>query len=199
MSLHDPFGHFKHKLWLKKGLGVNLSNCQFDSWPLKVRNHPNFFMWRWRVTYRWKYLDEGYNFVLDLISIRGLHAKLWGPKVVRVWIVGILGLPGQNVIWVLVLLPCTKYIIRVKVVASPKSGPWWVLWIRVRSWLVLASEVLQLCTNQLVVWFVQVRVSDWLLIIFPSLIPELQHVPLTPKCCEPGIMPQPLTLLLFSR
>jgi hypothetical protein len=46
-----------------------------------------------------------------------------------------------------------EYTIRGKVVASPKSGPWWVLWIRVCPWLVLAPKVLQLCTNQLVVWF----------------------------------------------
>jgi hypothetical protein len=24
MGLHDPFGHFKHKLWPKEGLGVKL-------------------------------------------------------------------------------------------------------------------------------------------------------------------------------
>jgi hypothetical protein len=36
-----------------------------------------------------------------------------------------------------------------KVVASPKSGPWWVLWVRGCPWLVLAPKVLQLCTNHL--------------------------------------------------
>jgi hypothetical protein len=44
------------------------------------------------VTYFWKDLDKGYNFSLDLISIRGLHAKLWAPKVVGVPVVGISGL-----------------------------------------------------------------------------------------------------------
>ncbi len=44
------------------------------------------------MTYCWKALDEGYNFALDLISIRGLHKKLWGPKVAGVPILGILGL-----------------------------------------------------------------------------------------------------------
>jgi hypothetical protein len=44
------------------------------------------------VTYHWKALDEGYNFALDLISIKGLHAKLWAPKVVGVLAVGISGL-----------------------------------------------------------------------------------------------------------
>jgi hypothetical protein len=52
------------------------SNWQFDYWPLKVRNRPDFLMFRWRVTYRWKALDEGYNFALYLISIQGLHATL---------------------------------------------------------------------------------------------------------------------------
>ncbi len=47
----------------------------------------------------------------------------------------------------------TEYIIRGKVVASPKFGLWWVLWIQVYSWLVLTPKVFQLCTNQLVVWF----------------------------------------------
>ncbi len=29
-------------------------------------------------------MDKGYNFVLNLVSIEGLHTKLWGPKVARV-------------------------------------------------------------------------------------------------------------------
>jgi hypothetical protein len=38
-------------------------------------------MCRWRETYHWKALDESYNFALDLISIKGVHTKLLGPKV----------------------------------------------------------------------------------------------------------------------
>jgi hypothetical protein len=34
--------------------------------------------------YRWNALNEGYNFALDLISIGGLHTKLWAPKVARI-------------------------------------------------------------------------------------------------------------------
>jgi hypothetical protein len=48
---------------------------------------------RWRATYFWKALDKSYNFALDLISIGGLHTKLWGPKVMRVSTLGISGLP----------------------------------------------------------------------------------------------------------
>jgi hypothetical protein len=53
---------------------------------LKVENRPNFFAFRWRVTYQWKDLNEGYNFALDLTSVGGLHIKLWAPKVVEVLI-----------------------------------------------------------------------------------------------------------------
>jgi hypothetical protein len=54
-----------------------------------------------------------------------------------------LGIPRQNDIWVLVLWPCTKYTIRGKVMASPKFGPCWVLWICVYVWFVCASR----CSN----------------------------------------------------
>jgi len=50
-------------------------------------------MCRWCAIYHWKALDEGYNFVLGLISIKGLHAKLWALKVAGIPIVRISGLP----------------------------------------------------------------------------------------------------------
>jgi hypothetical protein len=68
------------------------SNWQFDSQLLKVSSRPNFLACRWCVIYRWKYLDKGYNFSLDLISIKGLHTKLWTPKVAGVSTLGISGL-----------------------------------------------------------------------------------------------------------
>ncbi len=69
------------------------SNWQFDSRPLKVGNRPDFVTCTQRATYRWKALDKGYNFSLDLITIRGLHAKLCASKVARVLVVKISGLP----------------------------------------------------------------------------------------------------------
>jgi len=45
------------------------------------------------VTYNWKALDEGYNFASNLISIGGLHTKLWGSKDVEIPTLGISGLP----------------------------------------------------------------------------------------------------------
>ncbi len=109
-----------------------------------------------------------------------------------------LGDPGQNAIWVLVPWPSIKYTIRGKVVASPKSGAWWILWVWVCPWFVLTPKVFKLCTKQLFVWFVQVHVSIWLLVILPNLIPELQHTPLPPKCYEPKSVPKLLTISLFS-
>jgi hypothetical protein len=72
------------------------SNWQFNSQPLKVKNQPDSLSCRWRATYHWKALNEGYNFSLDFISIKGLHAKLYGPKVAKV---PTLTISGQNAIW----------------------------------------------------------------------------------------------------
>jgi hypothetical protein len=62
----------------------------------KVKNRLDFIACRWHATYYWKALDKGYNFALDLISIRGLHVKLWASKVARVIILRILGLPCER-------------------------------------------------------------------------------------------------------
>jgi len=72
---------------------------------------------------------------------------------------------GQNDIWVHAPWPNIENIIRRKVVASPKSRLWWVLWICVCMWFIYAPKVLQLCTNQLVVWFVHVYVIIDLLVV----------------------------------
>jgi hypothetical protein len=157
MGSHDPFAYINTNYGQKKGWE---SNCQFDFWPLKVRNRPNFFTCRWHATYHWKDLDKDYNFVWDFTSIKGLHTKLWASKVAGIPISGILGLLKQNDIWVLAPWPGTKNTIRGKVVASPKCGPWWFLWVYVCPWFVRAPKMLWLCTNQLIVWFVEVRVNN---------------------------------------
>jgi hypothetical protein len=57
------------------------SNCQFDSWLVKVENRhlPNLRMES--ATWRWKNLDEGYKFGSDLVAIRPGSRELWAPKV----------------------------------------------------------------------------------------------------------------------
>ncbi len=109
MGSHDPFGYLKHKLWSNERSEVKLPQ------PLKVGNRPDLLACRWHGTYFWKALDKGYNFASKLISIKGLHKKLWASKVTKV--------PRQNDIWVLVPWLGIKNIIRGKVVASLKSGP----------------------------------------------------------------------------
>ncbi len=54
-----------------------------------------------------------------------------------------LQIPGQIDIRVLVLWPGIMYPIRGKVVAFPKFGSWWVLWICVCSWIIRALR----CSN----------------------------------------------------
>jgi hypothetical protein len=75
------------------------------------------------VTYHWKAFDKAYNFASNLITIGGLHAKLWASIVVRILVVGISGLTGQKAIWMWPPWRGAEYTIR-KVVASPKFGLW---------------------------------------------------------------------------
>jgi hypothetical protein len=144
------------------------SNWQFDSRPLKVDNRPDFLTCRWHATYCWKVLNEGYNFASNLISIRGLHTKLWTPKVgtkvAGVPTLRILGLPlgSRRTKWHLGAGPVAKHRVyykgegggfpQVRAVVS-LMNPWLPM---VRP----CTKVLQLHTNQLVAWFVQVHVSD---------------------------------------
>jgi hypothetical protein len=53
------------------------SNCQFDSRPLKVGNRPLFDVASRSATWRWKALEETYNFGLDLVSIQVWGEELW--------------------------------------------------------------------------------------------------------------------------
>jgi hypothetical protein len=52
------------------------SNWQFDSRPLKVKNRPLSDVCSRSATWRWKALDESYNFGLNLVPIRALGEKL---------------------------------------------------------------------------------------------------------------------------
>jgi hypothetical protein len=130
------------------------SNWQFDSRPLKVDNRPDFLACRWCATYRWKALDKGYNFALDIISIGGLHTKLWCFKVAGVSTLTISGLSLGS--------PKTKShldvgpVERQRVYYKGEGGGFPQVWAVVSLmspsclWFVLAPKVLQLCTNHFV-------------------------------------------------
>jgi hypothetical protein len=64
--------------------------------PLKVKNRLDLLTFKWHAIYFWKVLDKGYNFALNITSIRGLHKTLRVFKVAKVPILKILELPGQN-------------------------------------------------------------------------------------------------------
>jgi len=120
----------------------------------KVRNRLDLLICRRRATYRWKALDEGYNFVSDYISIRGMFTKLWGSKFAGVPTWAISGLPLESL--------GTKShldvgpVERCKVYYKGEGGEF----PQVRAvvslvclccmWLILASKVFQLRTNHLV-------------------------------------------------
>jgi hypothetical protein len=164
------------------------SNCQFDSRPQKVGNRPDLLSCRGRATYRWKALDESYNFALDCTSIGCLLAKLWGSKVVGVRAGGISGLPLGS--------PGKKSHLDVAFVKSyivyykgeggdfPKGRAVVNLMCPCCPWLILAPRVFQLCTNHFV-WVVcrPVWVGEACqLFLVPS---QSSNTPLYPsKCCE---------------
>ncbi len=130
------------------------SNWQFDSRPLKVGNWPNSLACKQRATYRWKSLDEGYNFSLNCIAFGGLHKKLCALKVTGVPAVAISGLPLESL--------GTKSHLDVaplerrRVYYKGEGGGFPQVWAVVSlvcpscSRLILAPKVLQLCTNHFV-------------------------------------------------
>ncbi len=110
-----------------------------------------------RATYRWKALDENYNFASDRIAIRGLLSKLWGSKVAGVPFGAISGLPlespGKN------SHSDVASVESCKVYNKGEGGGFPQVWAVVSLvcpcclWLVLAPRVLKLCTNHFV-WVV---------------------------------------------
>ncbi len=156
--MYDPFGHLKHKLWPRKGSGVKLA-----IWLPTIKS--------WESP-RFPYVQVACEIPLES-SWWGLQScqsevytqshgtpKSWESQLWQFWD-SHLRVSRQNVIWMWASWRGIEYTIRGKVMASPKSGPWWVLWIRICPWFLLAPKVLQLCTNQLVVWFC-VGLCEWL-------------------------------------
>ncbi len=191
ISSHDPFGHLKHKLWPKEGSRVKLT-----IWFLTIKSQESFRFPCVQVVCNiplessWRGLQLFFKPHPNQRSARevmGLQSR--GSPSYENFGFFHLWVPRRNDIWVLVLWLVTEYTIRGKMLASPKFGPWWVLWVRVCPWFVLAPKVFQLCINQCVIWFVQVHVSEWLLVIFPSPILEFQHAPLPHKCYKPRSVP----------
>jgi hypothetical protein len=186
MSLHDPFGHLKYKLWSKEQLGIKLPIC-FPT--TKSRELPYFIClhvachillessWQglklcFKFHFNWRFAQKLMGFQSCGSPNFKNFKNFETPK---------LGVLGQNDIWVQALWPGIENTIRGKVVPSPKFGSWWVLWVHVYSWLVRAPKVLQLCINQLVVWFV--TIIDSLVIFFSPHFGTPTHL-LPQKCAS---------------
>jgi hypothetical protein len=133
MGLHDHLSTYNTSYGWKKG---QESKCQFDSWLLKVKNCFDLHVCKWRATYRWKAPDKGYNFSLDLTSIIQEVTILKNAMSPNFGNSRNFGIPNLGVLWQNDILVQPLWIIienniRKKSVASPKFGPWWVLWVRV--------------------------------------------------------------------
>jgi hypothetical protein len=204
MGSHDPFRSLKRKLWPQKN-GRD-SNCPFDFNPLKVRNRPDFLTFRWHATYHWKAFNEVYNFASNLISIKGLHTKLWPSKVTEVLILRISGLPFESLKtkWHLGDEPVVRHKVYYK------GGRWWLPpspnhdescesyeSVVTRGSFMHQKGSNSTLTNLLFGLCKSIGIIE-LLIILPIPIPELQHTLLPLKCCEQRNAPQLLFLSLSS-
>jgi hypothetical protein len=156
---------------------------------------------RWHATYRWKALNKGYNFSSNFTSIKGLHTKLWMSKVVGILFFEISGfsLGSLETKWHLGARPMARHKVyyKGKVVTSPKSGPWWVLWVCVYPWFVRAPKCYNYTLTNLLfglcrfVWVIE------LLVNLPNPPPEAPTPPFTPKVVRARECAQLLFLLLF--
>ncbi len=89
-----------------------------------------------------------------------------------------MGVVGQNDIWVMASWPSIKNIIRGKVVACPKSGPWWILWVCICPWLVYAPE----CSNYALTNFL--CRSVWIIDLLVNLCSPHLEAPSRPSTLE---------------
>jgi hypothetical protein len=142
MGLHDPFGWLKHKLWAKEGSGVKLAvwfpstKSRESPWLPCVQVACHIFLksssrglqlcFKPHVNQKYAYKVMGFQ-------------SCWSPNF------GNFGSPTWES-WDKMTFecgpwPCTKYVITGKVVASPKSGSWWILCVRVCLWFVRAPKV----------------------------------------------------------
>jgi len=181
---------------------VGSQNCQFDSRPKKVGNRFDLLVCKWNATYHSKAFDEGYNFVLNRISIWSLLAKLWCSKFMEVstWAISRLPLGSPETKSHLDVGPVE----RCKVYYKGEGGGFPQVWAVVNlvcpccPWFVLAPNVFQLRINHLV-WVLckPMWVNEACqLFLVPSWSSTTPFYP--SKCCELGSVPRLLFLPLFS-
>jgi hypothetical protein len=167
MGLHDPFGHLKHKLWPKERMGVKLTIWFVTT---KSQESPKFPYVKVMCNIPLESSQQGLQICFKPhLNWRFAH-KFMGPQGCKN---PNFGTPRKNDIWVLVPWPYTEYIIRGKVMASPKSGLWWVLWGRVCSWFVRAPKCSNYVLTNLLFGLCRTMWVIELLVNIPSPISEL--------------------------
>jgi hypothetical protein len=146
--LHDPFEHLKHKLWSKERSRVKL-----PIWLPTTKSQESTRFPRGQATCNipLKISRQGLQLCFRPHYNRRSAREIIGPQSHGNPVVGISGLPLGS--------PKTKCHLDVAPVENrkkyykgegggfPKFGPWWILWIRICPWLILASKVFKLCTN----------------------------------------------------
>jgi hypothetical protein len=162
MSSHDPFGHLQHKLWQKKRLGIKL-----PVW-LPTTKSREIDLTSVRADGVWYTVGKVLMRATTLLQTSSrleVWTRNYGPAKLRESNLSSFGTPlwesrDKKAIWMWALWRGTENTIWGKVVASPESRLWWVLWVQSRPWLVLAPKVLQHNTNQLVIGWMQIRVNE---------------------------------------
>jgi hypothetical protein len=146
MGSHDPFGYLKHKLWPKERsklkLPIWLPTTRSQESPqfthVQVACHIPLKSYWWKLQLCFKHLLNQ-RFPQKVMGIQSCSNPHFGnfktPN---------LGVKIQNDIWVQVLWPSAKNIIRGKVITSLQSGLWWILWVYVCP---LGLSVHQKCFN----------------------------------------------------
>jgi hypothetical protein len=138
MGSHFSFGHLKHKLWPKERSGVKLPiwlltrKSQESTWFTCLDRACDILLkssqWGLQLCFRLHLNPRSFHKVMGLQSCGA--PKLWESQLGR-FRDSQSGVPGQKAIWMWAPWRGVEYTIRGKVVASPKSGLWWVLCVRV--------------------------------------------------------------------
>jgi hypothetical protein len=141
MGSYDSFGLLKHKLWEKEWLGVKLA-----VWlPTTKSQESTRFTWLQATCHiSLKSSRQGLQHCFKPHCDRRSVEEVMRPQSPRSPCWRDFGSPcwrdfetptreswERKIIWMQVPWRGTEYTIRGKVVASPKSGPWWVLCVRV--------------------------------------------------------------------
>jgi hypothetical protein len=142
------------------------SNWQFDFRPLKVKNRLDFFCMQVACHIPLKISQQRIQlFSRPHFNQRSAH-KVMGPQSCESPSCG--NFETLMTKWHLGAGPMAKH----RVYYKGEGGGFPQVWVVVNLVSLclpmarLCTKVLQLCINQLVVWFVQVRVSNWCLSLF---------------------------------